>query len=166
MWADVPEGYRWVWPEEQKTGRTSTGLRDANRCRAAVQIGGTLWLRRCDSPAKQDGLCFPHAVSAGLIATRTPGELLLSRVILNLRRSFRRPDSLRAFRALSDDDILKLRYVGTKMAALVREMRDTWTDERLCAAMRWQLSARPVATPEQVEAFFATRPDVFAVLGG
>lgn len=165
MWADVPQGYRHVLRDEQRTGSTCTGLRDAGRCGAAVHFDGPRY-RRCDAPTKQDGLCFPHAASAGLIATRTPGELLLSRVILNLRRSFRRPDSLRAFRALSDDDILKVRYVGTKTAALIREMRDTWTDERLCAAMRWQLSARPVATPEQVEAFFATRPDVFAVLGG
>lgn len=107
-----------------------------------------------------------HAASAGLIATKTPAELLLARTIKNVRRTNFGADRLQRFRALSDLDISEMRYVGAKMTALIREMRDTWTDEQLCEAFGWPRVRQPKPLPEQIDAFFATRPDVFAVIGG
>lgn len=165
LWADVPQEYRWVSLDERRTGSTYTGLRDAGRCVASVTVSGA-WHRRCDRPIKTNGFCAAHAVKAGLIESKTPTELLLARAVQCVRRNYFPEPRLKAFRAMSDDDISEMRNVGKKTAALIREMRDTWTDEQLCKATRWQLAAPAVNRTAQVAAFFATRHDVFAVMGG
>lgn len=166
LWADVPQEYRFVTRDERRNGCTYMGLRDAGRCTAAVPFEGGTYYRRCDAPVKTEALCYVHAVSAGMIATKTPAELLLARAIQCVRRNYFPEPRLKAFRAMSDDDIFEMRNVGTKTAALICEMRDTWTDEQLCEAFGWPRARQPKALPEQIDAFFATRPDVFAVIGG
>jgi hypothetical protein len=167
LWDDVPEGYKWTRAHEQRTGRTETGLRDIGRCKAAVNVNVSGdWWRRCDAPVrKESALCGAHGAQAGVDGARTPAQNLLSRAIQSVRRALYVPEPLRRFRAMSDVEILRWRYVGTKQAALIREMRDTWTDEQLSEAMGWPRTVRSDPA-EQVAAFFAARPDVFSVIGG
>lgn len=174
LWDDVPVASKRRLRHEQRDGFTWNGLPNGKRCGAAVAMESYLGergtYRRCDSRASRGGLCYAHAVAAGRIEkTANDQATMVTLAGNNVWRS--RPagsvDVLRWFRLLTDDDILSMRNVGVKQAAVIREMRDTWSDERVRPVLRLPVHATEQETSSQrVEAFFAARPDVFAVLGG
>ena len=146
MWSGVPQ-------ERRLTGRLPGGWAPSTwrGCEAAVQHTGEAGYRRCAGNAiKHLALCRKHAERSGAIepgaevvegrseyprgVPNRVGNVIRRHVQRVMRKDINSTPTVAEFRALSDTDVLSMRNAGRASLAMIRRVRDTWTDEELIAA--------------------------------
>lgn len=151
LWADIPDPHR----------RVARGY-DWRGCPYAVSVdvGG---FRRCAGVLPNGaGMCAAHDSS------RVPSPPRIAPVLSATRSTVRRhlgydERTLKAFRSITDHEILTMRNVGPRIAAVIRDIRDTWGDERTVAFFDFDPEQAPSGP---TEAFWAQSRDVFSMVGG
>lgn len=124
--------------------------------------------RRCNGRARHGAPCPAHDAARRKPRPSQP-EHLDNAVRSRIRREQRwrwdeRTPPIACFRALTEGDIDAMPYVGVKIAARIREIRDTWDDERVRAFFDFPEWATP--SPPDPAVFWAARPSILNVVGG
>lgn len=157
LWDDVPSAQRVVHPHFRASG-----------CPYAVRLnvwelkryGAGAWeaYHRCGGPVTDSGACGSH---------RTPAAVNPDTVRKRARRAIERTQirTIGDLRRLSDHDIDAMWQVGVKLSALIREMRDSWPDERVLEAMPFlkRSGSHPPVVPLS---FWTQTRDALAMVGG
>lgn len=144
LWADVAEHERMPDWASQSTWRG---------CKAAARSSDTPGFRRCAREVLKTlghGFCRHHAERAGLLAP-APGDArnpydLPQETYNVIRRMVGRRLSLAEFRRLPDSEFATWRNVGRVRLAMLRQVRDDWSDTDLIAAFGFGAAEPGVCT--------------------